>query len=208
MKICISATGSIGSHGNNPERLLDAQVDPRFGRCPFFVIVDTEGMKLEALLNRSSQAMHGAGIFAAQDVVNRGVQTVITGSVGPKAYQVLAAAGIRVITGAGGTVRQVIESYKKGKLQASSTVPGFPPYPGRGSGEGLTYEGSGTPRGAAIRPMTRAKLHGCSQGRGIRKKTVTIHQNHSTPHRRRMSWLLSRNAEANSEMNWRVLKQG
>jgi predicted Fe-Mo cluster-binding NifX family protein len=142
MKICISATGNVGPH-DDLKKLLDAQVDPRFGRCAFFVIVDTDSMGLEAIANTSSQAMHGAGIQAAQNVANKGVQAVITGSVGPKAYQVLSAAGIQIITGATGTVREVIESYKSGKLQAGPAAPNVPAHFGMDIGRGFGYGGLG-----------------------------------------------------------------
>ncbi len=107
MKICVSAVS--GS--------LDAQMDPRFGRCPYFVIVDTETMSFEALPNASQGAAHGAGIQAAQTVVSRGVQVVLTGNVGPNAFQALRSAGIKIVTGVFGTVREVVERYKRGELK-------------------------------------------------------------------------------------------
>ncbi len=111
MKICVTATA------NN----LDAQVDPRFGRCPYFVIVDLETMKFEAVPNIASGAMGGAGIQAAQAVSSRSVKVLITGHIGPNAFQALSAAGIKIVIGAFGTVRDVIERYKKGELEETST---------------------------------------------------------------------------------------
>jgi len=129
MKICVSAVA------NN----LDAQVDPRFGRCPYFVIVDSETMQFEAIPNVVSGAMSGAGIQAAQTMASKGVKVLITGNVGPNAFQALAAASIKVVVGAFGTVRQVVEKYKKGELRetGSPTVSGhFGMGMGRGRGLG------------------------------------------------------------------------
>ena len=106
MKICVTA--SSGS--------LDANVDPRFGRCPYFVILDSENMEFSAVSNDSTNAAHGAGIQAAQTVANMGVKVVITGNVGPNAFRALSAAGIAIVTGASGKVRDAIEKYKKGLL--------------------------------------------------------------------------------------------
>ena len=111
MKICVTATTSS----------LDAQIDPRFGRCPYFVIVDSETMKFEAIPNLSQNASSGAGIQAAQAVSSRGVKVLITGNVGPNAFQALSTAGIKIVTGAFGTVKEVIERYKRGKLKETST---------------------------------------------------------------------------------------
>jgi len=107
MKIAVSSTG--GS--------LDDQIDPRLGRCSYFLIVDSETMKFEAIPNTASGAMSGAGIQAAQLVANRGVQTVLTGNVGPNAFQALSSAGISIITGVFGTVREAVEKFKSGQLQ-------------------------------------------------------------------------------------------
>ena len=71
MKICVTAVSGD----------LDAQVDPRFGRCGYFVIIDPGTMKFEAVPNASAGAMGGAGIQAAQTVANMGVKLVITGNV-------------------------------------------------------------------------------------------------------------------------------
>ena len=99
MKICVSAVASS----------LDAQVDPRFGRCPYLLIVDSESMGFETISNVASGAMHGAGIQSAQTVASKGVKVVITGNVGPNAFQALSSAGIKVVTGGFGTVREAVE---------------------------------------------------------------------------------------------------
>ncbi len=107
MKVCVTATS--GS--------MDAQVDPRFGRCKYFLIVDLETMRFEAMPNPGIGAMGGAGIQAAQTVAKKGVELVITGRLGPNAYETLLAAGVRMITGASGTVKETIEAYKEGRLR-------------------------------------------------------------------------------------------
>ena len=107
MKICVTSVS-----GN-----LDAQVDPRFGRCPYFTIVDSETMEFNAISNDSTNAAHGAGIQAAQTVANMGVKVVITGNVGPNAFNVLSATGIKIVTGASGSVREAVEKYKSGQLE-------------------------------------------------------------------------------------------
>jgi predicted Fe-Mo cluster-binding NifX family protein len=77
-------------------------------------------MELEAVSNKGAIASGGAGIQAAQAVANKGVGVLITGDIGPNAFQTLSAAGIKVITGASGTVKEALERYKSGSLQQAS----------------------------------------------------------------------------------------
>ena len=107
MKLCVSSTGKD----------LDADVDPRFGRCHYFLIIDTKTMKTTVISNESIMSSGGAGIQAAQMVVKTGATTVVTGNIGPNVFQTLSAAGIIVFTGADGTVKDLIEKYKKGELE-------------------------------------------------------------------------------------------
>ena len=98
MKVCVTAQGKD----------LNAQVDPRFGRCQYFIFVDTENpADFEVVENPYKDAPGGAGVQSAQFVANKGVKKVYTGNVGPGAKQVLEAAGIEVVT-VSGTVRDVI----------------------------------------------------------------------------------------------------
>jgi predicted Fe-Mo cluster-binding NifX family protein len=106
MKICVSAVSNS----------LDAPIDPRFGRCSYFVIVDSETMQFEAIPNIASGATGGAGIQAAQTIARKGTKLLITGNVGPNAFQALSAAGIQIVTGASGTVMEIVEKYKKGEM--------------------------------------------------------------------------------------------
>jgi len=119
---------------------LDAQIEPRFGRAPYFVFVDTNTMDAEIVENPFITQMSGVGIQTAQLVVEKGVQAVITGNVGPKAFQGLSAAGIQIITRSGGTVREAVEEFKQGKLtptpsatSSAHTSGGW----GRGMGKGM-----------------------------------------------------------------------
>jgi len=111
MKIVVSATGQT----------LDDPVDPRFGRCAYLLFVDSESMDFEAIDNAGAGASGGAGIATGQTVVDKGAQVVITGNIGPNAHRVLSGAGIEVITGAYGTVREMIEKYKGGTLRATTS---------------------------------------------------------------------------------------
>ncbi|HUW23656.1 MAG TPA: NifB/NifX family molybdenum-iron cluster-binding protein [bacterium] len=150
MKICVT------SQGNN----LEAQVDPRFGRCPYFIIVDLETKEFEAIENPNIQATGGAGIQSAQLVAGKGVEAILTGNVGPNAFQTLQAAGIKVITGVTGLVKDAIERYKKEDIKSTDgpTVPGHfgmqgsqSPGPGRGAGRGMG-RGGGKGRMGGSRP--------------------------------------------------------
>jgi predicted Fe-Mo cluster-binding NifX family protein len=126
MKIAITANGPA----------LDARIDPRFGRCQYFIIVDPETMQFEALENSGAMAGSGAGISTAQMIAGKGVEVVLTGNCGPNAYEVLSAAGIKVVTGVAGKVQDVVEGYKVGKLQASSQ-PNVAGHFGMGRGRGM-----------------------------------------------------------------------
>jgi predicted Fe-Mo cluster-binding NifX family protein len=129
MKICVSATSNT----------LDSPIDPRFGRCPYLVIVDSETMQFEAIPNMASGATGGAGIQAAQTIASKGAEVLITGNVGPNAFQALSAASIKIVTGGSGTIRGVVEKYKRGELTETGapTVGGhFGMGRGRGTGRG------------------------------------------------------------------------
>jgi len=126
MKIAISAVGPS----------LDAEVEPRFGRCPYFIIVDPDTMQFEALENSSAMAAGGAGISTGQMIAAKGVQVVLTGNCGPNAYQVLSAAGIQIINGVSGKIGDAIQAYKSGQFQVTSQ-PNVAAHFGMGSGMGM-----------------------------------------------------------------------
>ena len=98
---------------------LEAQVDPRFGRAAGFLIVNPDTMEFEYIDNGSTQVMaQGAGIQAAENVSNSGAKVLLTGYVGPKAFQGLAAAGIKIGQNLDSmTVRQAIEKFKAGEVE-------------------------------------------------------------------------------------------
>ncbi len=101
MKICVTST----SNGINDP------IDPRFGRCANFLIVETEDMSFEAFENENISLGGGAGIQSAQFVASKGAEAVITGNCGPNAVRTLSAAGVELFVGQAGTVKKVIEKY-------------------------------------------------------------------------------------------------
>ena len=107
MKICITSQGDS----------LESQVDPRFGRCRFFVFTDVVIDVSKFTDNPNIDTTGGAGINAAQFVAAEQAKVVLTGNVGPNAFKTLSAAGISVVTGVTGTVAEVIENYKKGEYK-------------------------------------------------------------------------------------------
>jgi predicted Fe-Mo cluster-binding NifX family protein len=130
---------AVSSSGNN----LNALVDPRFGRCPYFLIVDADSMNFEVHENQSASLGSGAGVQAAQFVASKGAASLITGNCGPKAMQVLSAAGIKVFLGQSGVVDDVLDAYKNDRLTAAS-APNVAAHAGmggmgmgRGSGRGM-----------------------------------------------------------------------
>jgi len=111
MKVAVSSTGSE----------LTSAVDPRFGRAPWFLFVDTETGDSEALDNGASAgAGSGAGIGAAEAVIRRGATHVLTGHCGPNAFRALSAAGVTVVVGASGTVGEAIEALKSGEMETAN----------------------------------------------------------------------------------------
>ena len=102
MKIVVSAQGDT----------LEAPASPVFGRCPTYIFVDTETMGFEAVPNPAMNQGGGAGIQAAQFVTSHGVQAVLTGNLGPNAFNVLEAAGVPGYLVSEGTVRQAVEAFK------------------------------------------------------------------------------------------------
>ena len=109
MKIAVSASGKD----------LNAGIDPRFGRCQYFLIVETDDMSFEPFDNENNALSGSAGIQSASFVASFNVKAVLTGNCGPKAAQVFSAAGIDVITGQTGTVQEVVKRYMQGGLSAA-----------------------------------------------------------------------------------------
>ncbi|MEA3365639.1 MAG: NifB/NifX family molybdenum-iron cluster-binding protein [Candidatus Hydrogenedentes bacterium] len=183
MKIAVTATGAT----------LDAQVDPRFARCPFFLIVDTDSMDFEAIDNLNLSLGSGAGVQSGQLIAEKGVQFVLTGNCGPNAHQTLSAAGIDIIVGCSGVVRDVVEQFKAGELDTvgaanvsrnfgASNAPEpsansqFAPQQAPMSGKGMGG-GRGMGRGGG-----RGMKRGMGMGPGFQTPVPPVRQASRTPH--------------------------
>lgn len=125
-RICLTSTGP---------RMTDP-ADPRFGRCAYFLFVDEASGSVEVVPNEARLLGNGAGIQAAQDIVNRGAGIVITGDMGPNAYRVLAAAGVRMFVGVTGTCESALEGYRRGAMREIG-APTSPGHHGGGRGQGM-----------------------------------------------------------------------
>jgi len=168
MKIAVTSTGPT----------LDDNVEARFGRCPFFLIIDTNTMQYEAIENPNIAIGGGAGIQSAQLMSEKGVIAVLTGNCGPNAFNVFGQAGIQVIVGVSGPVRNAVEQFKTGVFSSASgpnvtshfgvnTAPADPTPTGQamtgplGQGGGMGF-GMGGGRG-----MGRGMRGGGGMGRGM-----------------------------------------
>ncbi len=118
MKIAITSEGQD----------INDSVDPRFGRCKYFIVYDSDSGAFESLKNTHAQASGGAGIQAGQWMVSKGVKAVLTGHVGPNASGVLIPAGVKIYTGVSGTVADAFQRFQKGEITTtlgrSGTVDG------------------------------------------------------------------------------------
>ena len=100
---------------------MTSAVDPRFGRAKFFIVVDTGTGRFSGHDNgQNLNAVQGAGIQAAKDVMNMGVDAVITGKVGPRAFTTLRAGGVGIYIGATGSVRNALEQFSADQLERAS----------------------------------------------------------------------------------------
>jgi len=143
MRIAVTSTG--------PD--LDAEIDPRFGRAQYLLLVDTDSLEFEAVQNPNIAAGGGAGVQTSQMIASKGAEAILTGNCGPNAYRTLSAAGVQVYVGLSGTVRDAVEAFKRGELQpvGGPSVPGHfgtgGASPGMGRGRGM---GGGMGRGGAM----------------------------------------------------------
>lgn len=109
---------AVTSHGNE----LSSEVDPRFGRARFLVVVDTDTHEIVVHDNsRNLNAAHGAGTQMAEAVAGLGVDAVVTHNIGPKAYRALQASEIKVYVAANGSVADAVEKVKKHELELHTT---------------------------------------------------------------------------------------
>lgn len=132
MKIVVTSNGAD----------LDAEASPVFGRCPWYLFVDTDTMEFEAVENPAIGTASGAGIQAAQFVVEQGAEALITGNVGPNAFDVMRSADVPVYLLGDGSVRDAVEAYQEGELSEVGGATG-PAHAGLGRGRGM---GRGAPR--------------------------------------------------------------
>jgi predicted Fe-Mo cluster-binding NifX family protein len=124
-KICVTAQGPT----------LEAPVDDRFGRCANFIFVDPDTLKFETFPNPGAMVSGGAGIQAAQFIVDHKATIVLTGHVGPNAYSALNAGGVEVFVGVSGTVQNAINQFQSNQLRKASS-PTAPAHRGTGRGRG------------------------------------------------------------------------
>ncbi|MFO7866888.1 MAG: NifB/NifX family molybdenum-iron cluster-binding protein [Candidatus Aminicenantes bacterium] len=140
MKIAVTSSGTQ----------LNSPVDPRFGRAPYFLIVDSETMELQAEKNPNLGASSGAGIQSAQMIAEKKAEVLLTGSCGPNAFQTLRAAGVNVVTNVSGTVEDAVKSFSSGRYQPSQQ-PNVPSHFGMGQGPGMGGgRGGGMSRGMGM----------------------------------------------------------
>jgi predicted Fe-Mo cluster-binding NifX family protein len=122
------AVGEYGKGGNPRMRVavscqgdnLDSEVDPRFGRASKFLLIDTDTLSFDVVENKQTLDLpQGAGIQAAQNILAHGPDAVLTGNCGPKAFRVLQAAGVAVVVGVKGIVRDAVRAYVAGEYKAA-----------------------------------------------------------------------------------------
>ncbi|MFC1883786.1 NifB/NifX family molybdenum-iron cluster-binding protein [Thermodesulfobacteriota bacterium] len=158
MKVAISSNGKD----------LESEIDPRFGRCAYFLIVNTDNLHVEAFDNGSIAMSGGAGIQAAEFVSSKGAEAVITGNCGPNAVKALKAAGIKLFTGQTGPVRNAIDEFTKGNLERA-TEANVPDHYGMGGGQQEPQWGEDSASLGRGQGRGMGKGQGC--GRGMMRKS-------------------------------------
>ena len=108
MKIAVPGSG----------KNMNASIAQNFGRAPYFLIVDADSMQYEIIENAAVNAGGGAGIKAAQIIVDSGVEVLIAPRCGQNAANVLTPAGVKLVKAVPGTITEVVDLYKQGKLEA------------------------------------------------------------------------------------------
>lgn len=177
MMLCVTSTG--------PD--LDSQVDPRFGRCRYFIFVDTKTQEYEVFDNNAADATGGAGRQAARSVAEKGASAVLTGKLGPNAVKALMATGLKMLTGVRGiSVKQAVENYRNGLYSETNSASvdshyGMASAPNPPAGQGMSQvsaEGAGRGAGRVIgmgrgigQGMRPGRRMGRGAGRGICRST-------------------------------------
>jgi predicted Fe-Mo cluster-binding NifX family protein len=167
MKVAVSSSGTN----------LDSQIDPRFGRCAYFIIVNTDDMSFEAFDNEGIALGGGAGIQSSQFVASKGAGAIITGNIGPNAVQTLSATGVEIFMGQTGSVGEAVERYRRGDIKPEGS-PNVTDHYGMGGdtlGKGRMYEmGRGMGKGKG---MGRCMVSGMGASGSIvpdSSKTVSL----------------------------------
>ncbi len=111
MKICITAKGNT----------LQSEVDPRFGRSNYFILIETDNMEYTAITNQNINETGGVGVKSAKLMSDNGVEAVLTGACGPNAFKTLESANIKIVDGVKGLVKEVAEKFKNGELSYSNS---------------------------------------------------------------------------------------
>jgi predicted Fe-Mo cluster-binding NifX family protein len=128
MKIAVSAS----------EPDLNGPVDPRFGRSPYFLLIETDTMEFEVIENPNLASPSGAGIQSSQFLANKGAKALLTGGCGPNAFKTLEAAGVEVFIGVSGVIKEAVQNFSQGKLHPA-------PGPNVSAHSGLGAESSPRP---------------------------------------------------------------
>lgn len=142
MKLCITSTG----------RDMAAKVDTRFGRAPYFIIIDTDTNGLEVVVNSAVEQSQGAGIGAATLILDKNIDALLTGRLGPNALKVFQESGIKLCEGVSSedTVQEALAKFNKGEYHDTPSpqeVPSIGPGGGRGLGRGGRNGGQGKGQG-------------------------------------------------------------
>jgi len=154
MKVAVSSSGKD----------LDSQIDSRFGRCAYFLIIETDDMSFDVFDNENIAMGGGAGIQSAQFVASKGARSVITGNCGPNAVRTLSAAGVELHVGQSGTVKEAIGRYKNGELMPTTEANVADHYGMGGTGPVSNMQGQGFGGG-----MDMGRGMGMGGGRGMRR---------------------------------------
>ena len=127
MKICVTSEGET----------LESKIDQRFGRSQYFLLIDPESLEFEAIKNPNIDAAGGAGIQSAQLVANKGIKALLTGHCGPNGFHTLEAAGVQVVVGISGTIKEAVERYQGGDFETANGPDVMADYgnPGKGNFE-------------------------------------------------------------------------
>ncbi len=158
MRLCVTSAG----------RDIEARIDTRFGRTPYFLIVDTETSTAEAVVNSAADQRQGAGTAAVQIVIDKGVDGILTGAVGPNVITALRGSGIKLFEGASSedTVKEALVKFNRGAFIEASASPETAPRKQQGGGQGLE-QGIGRGGGQGLgQGIGRGGGQGLGQGIG------------------------------------------